>query len=105
MMLQELWSAPGHDIAGPIAYNHMFVDMTNVEVAATEFTHAGHTCVGAMGYSFAAGTTDGELSCTRPAHCSDLCTAQLMHCNVAMKKRGEQDLELQTYTATTRMAH
>jgi hypothetical protein len=45
----------------------MYVDMTNVEVAATEFTHAGHTCVGAMGYSFAAGTTDGKLSRTSHA--------------------------------------
>lgn len=64
MVTQELWSAPGHDISGPIAYNHMFVDMTNTEVAATEFTHAGHTCVGAMGYSFAAGTTDGKPCAT-----------------------------------------
>lgn len=34
--------------------------MTDIQVEATEFTHAGRTCPGAMGYSFAAGTTDGE---------------------------------------------
>jgi hypothetical protein len=57
---QELWSAPGHPISGPLEYRHVYVDITDVQVEATEFTHAGHTCPGAMGYSFAAGTTDGE---------------------------------------------
>lgn len=57
---QELWSAPGHPITAPLEYRHMYVDMTDIQVEATEFTHAGRTCPGAMGYSFAAGTTDGE---------------------------------------------
>lgn len=38
----------------------MFITISDTEVEASEFTRAGHTCLGAMGYSFAAGTTDGE---------------------------------------------
>lgn len=38
----------------------MYIPISDMQVEATEFTHAGHTCLGAMGYSFAAGTTDGE---------------------------------------------
>jgi hypothetical protein len=41
-------------------YRHMFITISDTEVEASEFTRAGHTCLGAMGYSFAAGTTDGE---------------------------------------------
>jgi hypothetical protein len=41
-------------------YRHTFVNITGMEVANSEYTHAGHTCMGALGYSFAAGTTDGE---------------------------------------------
>jgi len=42
-------------------YRHMFVDMSNVNVSAnwTSTGLPGHTCVGALGDSFAAGTTDG----------------------------------------------
>lgn len=43
----------------------MYIPISDMQVEATEFTHAGHTCPGAMGYSFAAGTTDGERQ--RPA--------------------------------------
>ena len=35
--------------------------MTHIEVAESNFTRAGKTCPAAMGFSFAAGTTDGEF--------------------------------------------
>lgn len=38
---------------------HAYVDMSAVEVAASNWTHAGRTCSPAMGFSFAGGTTDG----------------------------------------------
>lgn len=58
--LQELWSAPGTSIIGSLDYRHAYIDMSSMTVAASSFTAAGTTCPGAMGYSFAAGTTDGE---------------------------------------------
>ena len=42
-------------------FRHQYLDMSNVKVAASNYTRAGHTCKAAMGFSFAAGTTDGEL--------------------------------------------
>ena len=47
--------------AGGIDYRHKFVDMTKVVVEASNFTRAGKTCPAAMGFSFAAGTTDGAF--------------------------------------------
>ena len=47
--------------AGPIDFRHAFLDMTNVEVKESRYTRAGRTCPAAMGFSFAAGTTDGKL--------------------------------------------
>ena len=46
--------------AGPVQFRHRYVDMSNVQVQASNYTRAGHTCKPAMGFSFAAGTTDGE---------------------------------------------
>ena len=46
--------------AGPIDFRHAFLDMTNIEVKESPYTRAGRTCPAAMGFSFAAGTTDGE---------------------------------------------
>ena len=46
--------------AGEVSYRHKFVDMTKVVVEASKFTRAGKTCPAAMGFSFAAGTTDGK---------------------------------------------
>ena len=43
-------------------YRHSFLDMRALEVAESPRTRAGRTCPPAMGFSFAAGTTDG-------AHC------------------------------------
>ena len=46
--------------AGDIDYRHAFLDMSSITVAASNYTRAGATCRAAMGFSFAAGTTDGE---------------------------------------------
>ena len=45
--------------AGPVDYRHAFLDMRSLEVAESPYTRGGHTCPAAMGFSFAAGTTDG----------------------------------------------
>lgn len=60
--------SPGHPISGPLDYRHMYIDISNMEVDESEVTHAGHTCLGAMGYSFAAGTTDGECVSNQIRH-------------------------------------
>jgi neutral ceramidase len=54
---QELHNTANIGLNGPVDYRHMFVDMSNhpVTVNGTQV----HTCPAAMGYSFAAGTTDG----------------------------------------------
>lgn len=48
------------DVAGPIDFRHAFLDMTNIQVKEGPHTRAGRTCPAAMGFSFAAGTTDGQ---------------------------------------------
>ncbi len=45
--------------AGPIDFRHAFLDMTGIDVREGPNTRAGRTCPAAMGFSFAAGTTDG----------------------------------------------
>ena len=47
--------------AGPVDYRHVFLDMRGLEVAESSYTRSGRTCPAAMGFSFAAGTTDGAL--------------------------------------------
>lgn len=44
---------------GPVQSAHTFMDMRYRQVAASDWTRGGMTCPPAMGYSFAAGTTDG----------------------------------------------
>eukprot|EP00887_Chlorella_sp_A99_P008094 scaffold12.g8094.t1 len=56
---QALFGADGAAVRGPIEYRHAFLDMRGLEVAASAFTRAGATCKPAMGFAFAAGTTDG----------------------------------------------
>lgn len=46
-------------LTGAIEYKHKFLDMSNVIVEKSKYTRAGKTCTPALGYSFAAGTTDG----------------------------------------------
>lgn len=43
---------------GPVAFRHSFVDMSNLTVVLDNGDIV-HTCPAALGYSFAAGTTDG----------------------------------------------
>jgi neutral ceramidase len=46
-------------VSGPIEYRHMFLDMRNLVVEESNFTRPGTACKPAMGFAFAAGTTDG----------------------------------------------
>lgn len=46
-------------MSGSIESRHIFLDMRNITVEKSSFTRAGKTCKPAMGFSFAAGTTDG----------------------------------------------
>ena len=45
-------------LRGDVAYRHAFIDMSNLTVVLPNYTVV-HTCPAALGYSFAAGTTDG----------------------------------------------
>ncbi|XP_071106095.1 neutral ceramidase B-like [Haliotis cracherodii] len=53
----ELYHAATIRLSGPVDFRHTYVDMTDVDVAVNGTTVK--TCKPAMGYSFAAGTTDG----------------------------------------------
>ncbi len=55
---QALFDNATTELSGPVAFIHTYVDMSNqtLTVNGTQVT----TCLPAMGYSFAAGTTDGE---------------------------------------------
>ena len=55
------------ELDGPIDFRHAFLDMRGIRVAASNFTQAGTTCKPAMGFAFAAGTTDGEPA-SQPAN-------------------------------------
>ncbi|KAK7494429.1 hypothetical protein BaRGS_00014321 [Batillaria attramentaria] len=54
----ELYLGSGTKLTGPVDFRHTYVDMTNVQVKLNGTTTV-KTCKPAMGYSFAAGTTDG----------------------------------------------
>ncbi|GFX42478.1 neutral ceramidase 2 [Trichonephila clavipes] len=54
----ELFESANSPISGPIGFAHQFIDMSNQTVRLNKTTNAT-TCKPAMGYSFAAGTTDG----------------------------------------------
>lgn len=56
---RELFNAANEEITGPVAYVHQNVNMTNAEFKFENGT-TFQTCIAALGYSFAAGTTDGE---------------------------------------------
>ncbi|RDD40045.1 Neutral ceramidase [Trichoplax sp. H2] len=55
---KELYDGAKKKVTGPVDFRHMYVDMTNVAVTLKNGTKV-HTCKPAMGFSFAAGTTDG----------------------------------------------
>lgn len=46
-------------VHGNIESMHAFIDMRNVTVRKSRHTRSGRTCKPAMGFAFAAGTTDG----------------------------------------------
>ncbi|XP_071808796.1 putative neutral ceramidase C [Asterias amurensis] len=54
---KELYSAAGTQLSGPVSFVHQYVNMSNVNVTKGDDTFT--TCTPALGYSFAAGTTDG----------------------------------------------
>ncbi|VDM21224.1 unnamed protein product [Hydatigera taeniaeformis] len=66
-MAKELYIKANRELIGEndavIDFRHQFVDMTNVNVTYGSGEHkgvtTGRTCTPALGYSFAAGTTDG----------------------------------------------
>lgn len=47
-------------LIGPVDFRHVFLNMSGLATQGSDFTRAGRTCPAAMGFSFAAGTTDGE---------------------------------------------
>lgn len=54
----QLFEKASVELRGHIQYIHQFKQMTNLEIKLADGTW-GQTCLPAMGYSFAAGTTDG----------------------------------------------
>jgi neutral ceramidase len=56
---EVLFTQDHEPLSGPVEFRHEFVDFSRLEVAA-EFTGAGprRTCAAALGYSFAAGSTE-----------------------------------------------
>jgi len=46
------------ELIGGVSYRHSFIDMSNKTVHLGD-GKIGRTCTAALGYSFAAGTTDG----------------------------------------------
>ncbi|ESO84722.1 hypothetical protein LOTGIDRAFT_131742 [Lottia gigantea] len=56
----ELYNSASNMITGTVDFRHTYVDMTNVQVKINSTTKVSvKTCKPAMGYAFAAGTTDG----------------------------------------------
>ncbi|KAM9991673.1 hypothetical protein ACTFIZ_005068 [Dictyostelium cf. discoideum] len=57
----ELFNNASIQVSGPVQYRHSWVQFTNVSVEPPYNSGVDNatTCRGAMGYSFAAGTTDG----------------------------------------------
>ena len=53
-----IWKEATEELLGPIDMRHTWVDMTNLTFKGADGTMKG-TCGPAMGYAFAAGTTDG----------------------------------------------
>lgn len=58
---RAIWAAEGAPVAGRIESRHAWVDMGAFEVRPSKWgaPKGGRTCPGAMGFAFAAGTTDG----------------------------------------------
>lgn len=58
----ELFDKATEQVKGKIDFRHTYVDFSNLEVTVTKeggTTETVKTCPAAMGFAFAAGTTDG----------------------------------------------
>lgn len=58
----ELFNTATEKLTGKIVYRHSYVDFSNLEVSFSkdgEYDEVIKTCPAAMGFAFAAGTTDG----------------------------------------------
>lgn len=55
---KDLFMSASVKLQGPVKFIHQYIDMTNYEVVLNNSTKV-KTCKPAMGFSFAAGTTDG----------------------------------------------
>jgi neutral ceramidase len=55
---KRLFDSATLKVSGPIGAAHQYIDMSNIVLQTSNGTVS--TCKPAMGYSFAAGTTDGE---------------------------------------------
>ncbi|XP_062957642.1 neutral ceramidase [Cynocephalus volans] len=56
---KELYESASQEVTGPLVSAHQWVNMTDVTVRLNS-THTAKTCKPALGYSFAAGTIDGN---------------------------------------------
>lgn len=54
---KTLYKSASKKLTGPVEYRHTFLNMSGLPVTINGTVH--HTCKSAMGYAFAAGTTDG----------------------------------------------
>lgn len=55
---KRLFESANLKVSGPIGAAHQYIDMSNIVLQTSNGTVS--TCKPAMGYSFAAGTTDGQ---------------------------------------------
>lgn len=60
---KELFDSATELVSGPISFVHQHVNMAKQVLVSPITGKTVKTCLPAMGYSFAAGTTDGELHC------------------------------------------
>lgn len=57
----ELFNGASQELKGKVRYRHKYVDFSNLEVPVPNVggSEMGRTCPAAVGFGFAAGTTDG----------------------------------------------
>lgn len=61
---KRLFESANLKVSGPIGAAHQYIDMSNIVLQTSNGTVS--TCKPAMGYSFAAGTTDGQQTRLNP---------------------------------------
>lgn len=55
----ELFESASEQLNGKVRYRHTYIDFSNISVRVSEANELVRTCPAAMGFAFAAGTTDG----------------------------------------------